>query len=205
MENSNHNVHDLAKKIASLIGYDYKPEQNGLRSGELHWNARIQGANGALWLGGVGYGSSKGRVEVSVAWPLRSNGGSYTLSSYQHDNKKTSITVSGSKTPEQMASDIQKRLLPDAEFLYKKAATALAQENDWLTQKQAAILKVAALCKADIPKSSYPGDRDGLFYFNRDMNIRLRVSSATSIKVEIDANVDNIDKVAEFLATIAKK
>ena len=205
MENPNQNVHELAKKIASLIGYEYKPEQNELHSGELHRNARIQGANGALWLGVVGYGSSKGRVEVSVAWPLRSDGRSYTLSSYRHDGKKTSITMSGDKTPEQMASDIQKRLLPDAGFLYKKAADALTRENDWREAKVAAMQKVAKLCFGEKPDGYADADRSPTFYFGSDSSIRVTVNSATSIKVEIDTNVDNIDKVAEFLAAIAKK
>lgn len=153
-------LHELAKKIAPLIGYEYPTERgwpgNFDNDGTLRdgWARLVRKENGeivgAVTIDPVEYGHSKGRIEIAISWPntgpahgyrsvVIADGERWRLGG---GDKKTSITVAGDKTPEQIAKDIKSRLLADAEWFYQQAAAKMNRELGYAAKKKASEQKL---------------------------------------------------------------
>lgn len=112
---------DKIQKVADILGYQMTvPEESFYNQAELlKDNIKIYVRNG-------GYGN-EGKITISGSYPHDCHG---QLSTY--GLKKPSISCSDSKTPEQIARDIQKRFLPD--YMEDLAKVIKMNEN---TQQQA--------------------------------------------------------------------
>src|SRR5207237_685412 len=95
----------LVSKIAPLIGegwHHQEPEEGG------DWRSFAEGPGKMclFFTNSLGLGGPKGKLHISGSYPAnyypRRNG----------DSDKAKINVSLNKTPEQIARDIQRRLLP---------------------------------------------------------------------------------------------
>lgn len=74
------------------------------------------------------------RIKVSCGWPQTAGGEQltprYNLRNQEVDGRTTSITVSRDKSPEQIAKDIARRLLPDYTVLHAALNTRAAEIDD---------------------------------------------------------------------------
>lgn len=74
------------------------------------------------------------RIGVSGSWPQTDSGSQlsprYCLRDSEIAGKTTEITVSGDKTPEQIARDVDRRLLPDYSELFEKLRDVARQRDD---------------------------------------------------------------------------
>lgn len=111
------------KNIAGILGFipDKKNENASIHMKKGHQ---------CLWLHAGGW-RNKGRLEINGVYP-RDIKGSYTISGY--DNNPKSITISLTKTDEQIAREIEKRFiplyLPALELALKRVAEVAQAEQD---------------------------------------------------------------------------
>ena len=202
-------LHELAKKVAPLIGYEYAEDRNPAswpNANELSHFAHIKsGEKGSLWLEAS---RSPGRIVIAVAWPRAGASQGYrnfVIEGYRNKDRQTSISVTATKTPEQIARDIKNRLLTDAESLYQEAYGDMIRDAEYNDAKRNAAIKVAALTGNEA--HSARSDRDVRYSYNlRDVPVytNIEIRSATNIRVEIDADVDNIEKIIEFVKSLKK-
>ena len=201
-------LHELAKKIAPLIGYEYPTERgwpgNFDNDGTLRdgWSRLVRKENGeivvAITIDPVEYGHSKGRIDINVSWPCASAKDGYQryyISGSQRNDRKASISVSGDKSLEKIAKDIKSRLLSDAESLYQEATAVMNKELDYKAKKKAAVDAIAKLTGHKADARDY--ERTPYFYPNKNYNVKVTVNTSNSFKVEIE--VDSIDKVEKLL------
>lgn len=198
-------LHELAKKIAPLIGYEYDEKASRNYDGDLML-PHLSSANGQIYFGDINYGHAKGRLHISVSWPTGRNRQNFFVSQSRRNGRKPDITVAGTKSVEQIAKDIKNRLLPDAESLWQEAARDMNSANEYQDGKIAAMKKVAALLGKSTDERDFSRDSQSWYINNNNKRYdRVIVHSASSIKVEIDANVDNIEKIIEFAKSLEAK
>lgn len=197
-------LHELAKKVAPLIGYEYI-ERFNFNEGKLNQWAKIecpQPGVGALY---VEPSQEKGKIAIAVAWPRAGadlGWQNFTVSAYRLNDRKSSIRVSEAKTPEQIAKEIKRRLWPDAESLYQEAYKDMVNAGDYQNARRNAIIGIAEVLGKTPGHDVRENDLKGHFYFN-NVEGEVTVSSATCIKVEYTAkNVEQARKIIEFLKTL---
>lgn len=177
--------HDLARKVATALGPDWK-YSNPDRDGQIaHWVHVVHKDGYGICLSG---GNTRNN-------PLHISGNYPPKASYGND--RPSINASTDKTPEQIAKDIQRRLLPDYIALWTKVTTDLKRHEDF-EQTQARIAKDLFAMVPDInlaagSKKSFHNPRSGEtapigFTFYRDNHEGygdLSVNSENSVDVKL--------------------
>lgn len=123
------------KKISAalkLAGFTPEPRKAGEES---NWNAKIHlramREDLTIWASCDRYGN-KGRFSFSVSYPNPKVGSTST-----HGLPNPSITVSEDKTPEQIAGDIKRRLMPEAEAGLAKARERNASTENYHATRDA--------------------------------------------------------------------
>lgn len=207
-------LHELAKKVAPLIGYEYLDVENRndgvtrFPEGGLNRYARITHptiGQGSLW---IEEGRTAGRVVVAVAWPRGDEAQGWQIFTVNQmyrkpeETKISEISVSASKSPEQIAKDIKRRLLADAEALYQEAYSTMIGDRNWKSARVNAIIEIADVVGKTPGHGVRENDLRGHFYFN-NVEGQVEVRSASNIKIEYDArNVEQAKKIIEFLKTL---
>ena len=208
-------LHELAKKIAPLIGYEYPTERGWPGNFDTDGTLRdvcprlVRKENGeivgAITIYPIEYGHRKGRLSIELSWPNTGPERGYrtiSIMSYERDrlgggDKKTSITVAGDKSPEQVAKAIKSRLLSDVEWFYQKAAEKMKVELDYETKRKAAIDAVAELTGHKVHERDY--DHTPYFHNHGNYNVKVTVNASNSFRVEIEVDtVDKVEKLLEF-------
>ncbi len=119
-------THETAKAIAAALGepwhYDVKGSQNA--DGELHWFATITDGEHKINIGTRGYGKTKDRWEIRANLPTRDARGEI-----HHADEYPSITISDTATPQRIAADIRRRLLPALVLEHAKQVERIGSYN----------------------------------------------------------------------------
>ncbi|MBU0959463.1 MAG: hypothetical protein KKB31_05960 [Nanoarchaeota archaeon] len=163
----------IAQKIAEAMGW-------GMEVNENNWNPIILKGDEKLLISIETYGTTKGRVVIK---------GHYGVFSahlpYRHD--KTEITVSPTKTPEQIAKDIKSRLLPTYQKILAEAQEAKKREDDYQANKKSLLVDVATF----IPS---PNIKEDLIY-GRDPNVTVKFLYGGDFRLVVDLPIDKMKKV----------
>lgn len=107
-----------------------------------------------LWFREGGYGNN-GRISISFSRPCDARGQYMTLWGMAGDKvSDPRITVSADKSPELIAKDIVRRLLPDAEKVFALALDRNRQEDNFHTGKIKTIFRIATACNTE-PERHY--------------------------------------------------
>jgi hypothetical protein len=173
-----------------------------------------------LWFREGGYGN-EGRIAISFSRPRDAKGQYLTLwakvgSGTVHDPR---ITVANTKSPEKIANDIKRRILPEAEVVFKLAKERIAAEDNFHTGKDKTIHLMAALCGTE-PERHYQskeltGEIDpykgaGVPSFKEHGYGKIKVTGPDSVTIELTSiGVDTasalVSEISRILTNIGKK
>jgi len=168
-----------------------------------------------LWTRAGGYGN-EGRVAISFDRPNDARGQYMTLWNKAGDKvSDPRITVSADKTPEQVAKDIARRVLPDAEKVFVLANESINLHNKFETDREWAIKKIAFHCGGE-PARHYQtkeltGEIDpftcaGLPSFKGNGYGKFKVSGKDCISLELNSmGIDAAIEIADAIHAIFKK
>jgi len=90
------------------------------------------------------------RIEIRGELPKDSRGQEPYLPSLPTGHRMPSIKVAGSKSPDQIARDIERRLLPDLIPLIEEALERIAQSETYYTKVTSVAQEIAQLLRVDI-------------------------------------------------------
>jgi len=149
------NLNDAAPKIAAAPGLNWtvQPEIDSNRSDGM---AHLDGPDGLkLWLSTT-WGPA-GMLHVSGSWPRGTNGQSYQPYKSNGDRQKYSINVGLAKTPEQMAREIERRLLPAYRTALAEAWERKRRDDDADAELARIAAELAALVNKPAPNKGSEG------------------------------------------------
>ena len=191
-------LQELAQKVAPLIGYDCVRSPNE--------NMKLAGEKGALYMSVISYGPAKGRIHIGISWPSAPERGYRVYTVYDRKDRKTDITVSGTKTAEQIAKDIKNRFLADAESLWLEANAAMQRDIEYHNKRKAANIKLAELTGNRVPER-YEENRDTTYYVKPGefTNAQARVCYGNEVKFEFTTSLENAERVIEFIRSLKKE
>lgn len=126
------------KSIAKILGFELDN-----RNEEYYWgfNREISRGNKKLWVVALSYGT-KDRIMISGSYP-RDAKGSYINPYGYNESRADKISVAASKTPEQIAKDITKRLLPEVERCLGIVQKQIDQNDNYHSSRKETIKYVA--------------------------------------------------------------
>lgn len=132
------------------------------------------------------------RIGVSGSWPQTGSGSQltprYCLRDSEIADKTTEITVSGEKTPEQIARDVARRLLPDYSELFGKLRDVARQRDDHRAQVIATANRIAdALGARRVDEDRLPGEVSSLTIHPGKLNVYEVRVYGDSASVEISS------------------
>jgi len=166
-----------------------------------------------FWLRIGGYGN-EGKAAIHFDRPLGRDGRSPTLwakSPATGQIGNTSINVSLTKTPEQVAKDIVRRLLDESVEVFKLANESISSTNAYLDGKVKTTILMAALCGTE-PERHYqtkemtfevdPYKGAGVEKFKGQGYGKITVSGQDSVNIELTSV--GFDTAAEIVSAINK-
>jgi len=142
---------------------------------------------------------SKSRIEIRISLPKFVNEvtNRYTASDFLRNGEILSLTVSGDKSPQQVAKDITRKILANARTAYKLARVRNIELVDAANAQQATADAITA-AYPDITKDRHTTDQmSGRFGESGYINIRLAYGGGAS-NVEFRCGLDE----ARLLALI---
>lgn len=123
-------THDLVEMVARhLDGWEYTRPP---KSGDIPPWPTVNGPDGQKIYFRSGY-QLEGRLSISGSYARDKSGYNHSPGKYRREdmgNPTDSITVSGTKTPEQIARDIERRLLPGYQKLFNYAAKQVKEADN---------------------------------------------------------------------------
>ena len=132
------------------------------------------------------------KFHIDGDFPRAENGG------YSHYGQSPSINVSDSKTPEQIARDIEKRLLPVYLPELEKAIKQVEQANVYDQKRRANIQKMA-----DYFQVEFREDNQGLSIYAHDLikglGPRIEVYGENTVKFELELTPERAIEVFNIL------
>ena len=167
-----------------------------------------------FWIREGGYGN-EGKIAIHFSRPRGRNGSTPTLWMMSPGTDKIAdprICVSASKSDEQIAKDIVRRLMPESLRVFAMAKVAIEQENNYIDSKTQAIIDLAKVVGCE-PGRHYQtkemtGEVDpyigaGVTSFKEKGYGKFKVSSANSISLELHSmNYEMALKVAAALKEV---
>ena len=146
-----------------------------------------------FWLRSGGYGN-EGKACIRFDRPLGRDGRSPTLYDAGAQIGNPFINVSLTKSDEQIAKDIVRRLLDGSVTVFKLANEAIARDNNYLDGKVKTTLAIAALCGTP-PERHYqskeltfevdPFKGAGVVKFDKCGYGKITISSENSVNIEL--------------------
>ena len=156
-----------------------------------------------FFAGSSGGWAAKGRLRVSFSRPRDKRG--ETVALYESAPRygqisDPEISVAETKSPAEIAKDIARRLLPDAETVFAMAQKVIEERAEYHARKLAALQRVAEVTGNPLEKSRHTGEmRETFSFYHGETRLGdVQVNSATSIRATIDA--DSSARVAALVA-----
>jgi hypothetical protein len=191
-------LHALAMQIARhLEGYTFDRKSSHDCDGMPYPSATLAGPEGRkLHVHRISYGASKGRIEIGAVLPMRAKRETVSVGSVQD------ITVAGDRSPEAIAKEITRRIMP-AYAIEFPAALAKVQANDAYHQAgEDAAKELAQLVDAAKPRENSPRE----FSIYRGDFFGSVKCSGGSVNIELNSlTVEQARKVCSVLVSFALK
>lgn len=132
----------LAKEIAKSLGNGWTHDQSFAEDDGRDWRARIDGPNQQRLFLSNSWAKQKGMLYIS----------GWTPDGVEHDtrNPLPSINVNLSKTPDQIAKDITRRLLPDYQFALSAILLKHQQQTEYKANLQETKQQVAEVLGVEL-------------------------------------------------------
>jgi hypothetical protein len=202
------------KNIADVLTLDFSPGTWAVQSENMIVRNTDQLA---LFLREGGY-DNRGKIRISFSRPRDAKGQYVSLWEKSPANgavSDPSINVSADKTSEQIARDIVRRLLPEAERVFALATETVNSHNKFETDKVEAIKLVAFHCGTR-PERHYQTDElngevdpykgAGLESFKANGYGKFKVSGKDCISLELNSmNLDVALEIADALHAIFRE
>lgn len=203
------NLKDIASALSTLTGSLWSVVA------DKHGNKLLGRSDGLqFWIREGGYGNG-GKAAIHFSRPEGRDGRSPTLwakSPATGQIHNPSINVSLTKSPEQVAKDIVRRMLDESEAVFKLANESIAQTNNHLDGREKAIFAIASVAGGE-PERHYQskeltGEVDpfkcaGVVSFQGKGYGKISVSSADSISLELTSmNFETASKVVAAIRNI---
>lgn len=202
------NLQAIAGALTRITGNDWAVTKDRNQNEHL---TREDGLE--LWLRIGGYGN-EGKAAIHFSRPVGRDGRSPTLWPKTGGGTigNPSINVSLSKPANTVAKDIVRRMLAEAEVVFKLANESIAQTNNHLDGREKAILAIASVAGGE-PERHYQskeltGEVDpykcaGAVSFREKGYGKISVSSADSISLELTSmNFETAEKVVAAVRNI---
>ena len=172
-----------------------------------------------LWLRIGGYGN-EGKAAIHFSRPIGRDGRAPTLWAKGGATiHNPSINVSLTKSPEQIAKDIFRRLLPESVVVYKLATESIAGTNHFLDGKVRTTILMAALCGTEPSRHYQTGELTfevdpykgaGVEKFKGQGYGKITVSGQNSVNLELtsmdaDTATAIVSEISRILTNIGKK
>jgi hypothetical protein len=198
------NLQAIAVALSALTGSKWTVTKDRNENEHLTREDGLQ-----FWLRIGGYGN-EGKAAIHFDRPLGRDGRSPSLwakGGGQIGNP--SINVSLTKSPEQIAKDIVRRMLTESEEVFKLANESIASTNSYLDGKVKTTIAIAALCGTQ-PERHYqskeltfeidPYKGAGVKKFEKCGYGKITVSSEDSVNIELTSV--GFDTAAEIVSAI---
>lgn len=217
---SNPVLHNVAAEIASRLTdlFQYDKEWSIMKhedhTDELRGYAYIIRPSDGLRLGFCFDSESyPKRLHVSGELPRYKDGRYYTISHYNKDGDVTHrISVSLKKTAQQIARDIENRLLPGAKKRHEIAKAAIASEEEYSATHEALVKMAARVTGSKLHPNDLQRDRRAEFYLfpksegqGTDYSSGVTVEGRT-LKVHFEISTGDmagqLEKTREFLRSL---
>lgn len=165
-----------------------------------------------FWLRIGGYGN-EGKAAIHFDRPLGRDGRAPSLWAKNAGGQigNPSINASLTKSPEQIAKDIVRRMLTESEEVFKLANESIANTNKYLDGKVKTTLEIAALCGTE-PKRLYnspdlsfevdPFTANGVAKFGKCGYGKITISSEDSVNIELTSV--GLDVAREIIVALNK-
>lgn len=200
------NLQAIAGSLSRITGNDWTVTKDRNENEHLTREDGLQ-----FWLRIGGYGN-EGKAAIHLDRPLGRDGRSPSLwakGGGQIGNP--SINVSITKSPEQIAKDIVRRMLTESEEVFKLANEAIARDNAFLDGKVKTTFLMASLCGTE-PNRHYqskeltfevdPFKGAGVEKFKKNGYGKITVSSEDSVNIELTSV--GVDTAALIVSAINK-
>lgn len=198
----------IAAALSAITGSKWSAVKDRNNNDEI---AREDGLT--FWFRVGGYGN-EGKVCVHFDRPIGHDGRAPTLwmkSPGTGQISNPSINLSLTKSPEQMAKDIVRRMLKESEEVFKLANESIASTNNYLKGKEKTTFLMASLCGVE-PNRHYqsgeltfevdPFKGAGVAKFEGFGYGAIKVSSENSVDIELTSV--SADVAAEIVSAINK-
>lgn len=156
----------ITNKIANALNWKNVSEEDD-------WKGVISDGNSFLSISIISWGANKGRIVIR---------GDYNIF-YQflpYKKEKTEITVTPTKTPEQIAKDIKNRLLPTYQKQLKEAQGKKQAHDNFKDNEKATLESIASFMKAGKIEI-----KDNTIYSYKPIDIKINTSCDNTFNVEI--------------------
>ena len=185
---------DKAATALEILGFNVLPIGEGNSESNSH-NYGVVGVRPSdnlrlfIWTA-----TNRGKFEVTHS--LRNE--LHEVKSY--DERRLEIGMSWSKTPKQIAKDIQRRLLPDAEAQYERVSKRLAEHQRFETAKGETYKRMTTAL--GVNPSEWEIERDTVTKYQiGSYRVEAKVNSADSVEIEIRyLNAEQAEKILKVLA-----
>ena len=145
MELERATLHQRAREIANALGWTYQDEDN-YQDNKLCWIATIERKDGLKLIVKDGWHRDD-MFTFSPSWPKDARG--HQVNPCRYDECRPEINCSMNKTHTQLATDIERRLLPRLAPLYDEALSRISSRNKDYSEKLAAFEMLSALPGAE--------------------------------------------------------
>ncbi len=165
-----------------------------------------------FWIREGGYGN-EGRIAISFSRPRGVKGEYITLWEPKNSGKVSDprITVANTKSDDQIAKDILRRLVADSEVVFKLAKDRIIAESNFYSGKEKTIRLMASLCGTE-PERHYqskeltfeidPFKGARVPSFKEHGYGKIKVSSEDSVTIELTSV--GVDTASEIVSAIHK-
>lgn len=172
-------LQELATKIAEALGSDWK-RSTRFDADDSGWRAELEGpANQRLFLSNTW--ASKGRLYISGDVPQNAQ--------IPYGEVRPSITVASTKSSQQIANDITRRLLPEYLPFLEKVLDSKAKSDAFKAGREALAAQVAVVVGGRVQgEMVYSGGWD------------LQVSSPDSIRINGNCNYITLEQLKKIKA-----
>lgn len=197
------NLNDVCSSLSQLTKDSWEAASNSI----------IRKSDGLeLWFRIGGYGNV-GKAAIHFCRPVGRDGRSPTLWGVGNGKQigNPEIGVSDKKSADQIANDIVRRLLPEAEVVFKLANESIADTNKYLDGKVKTTLEIAALCGTE-PKRLYnspdlsfeidPFTANGVAKFGKCGYGKITISSEDCVNIELTSV--GLDVAREIISALNK-
>ena len=188
---------DKAADALTRLGFDVLPLTDDNKSDTCSYTQAVIGVRPSDGL----------RVRIGVGDSLKRFEASHTLTNElikakDYNEPRLEIGMAWSKTPEQMAKDIARRLIPDAGAQYARVRARLAEHQAFDTAKGATYERIAKAL--GVTPAEWDRAKDQVTkYESGGFRLEAKVNSGNSVEIEIRyLKADQAEKILQLLANL---